>query len=160
MSCRNWRQPWVVTGNSFDVYVLFKILTDGDLRDFVIEVLSSNKSLAAVCAEVTAPLQRNERRHIGCRLGSMGRLVRLRMTGTKPRPLTLCEVEVYGSVYFCLISNHNFVVNHGYLACLIYVCRLHVVASGFQRISEVSLIRNNFYICSGGIHYRLYSMIC
>ena len=67
--------------------------------DFVIEVLLSTNSPASVCEEIKTAFKTNESRHIGCRLGSVGRFVRIRMTGTKRRELTLCEVEVYGGMH-------------------------------------------------------------
>ena len=69
------------------------------LYDFVIEAQLSRNSPASVCEEITTALKTNETRHIGCRLGSVGRIVRIRMNGTKSRPLTLCEVEVYGGMH-------------------------------------------------------------
>ena len=67
--------------------------------DFVIEVFLSTNSPASLCEEIQTALKPNELRHIGCRLGSVGRFVRIRMTGTKRRPLVLCEVEVYGGMH-------------------------------------------------------------
>jgi len=47
------------------------------LYDFVIEVKMSKNAPASVCEEITLPLKTNETRHIGCRLGSVGRIVRI-----------------------------------------------------------------------------------
>ena len=68
----------------------------------------STNSPASVCEEITTALKTNETRHVGCRLGSVGRIVRIRMSGTKPRTLTLCEVEVYGGMHMCQTSTHRY----------------------------------------------------
>ena len=72
------------------------------LYDFVIEAKLSRNSPASVCEEITTALKTNETRHVGCRLGSVGRFVRIRLSGTKRRTLTLCEVEVYGGMHINL----------------------------------------------------------
>ena len=82
------------------MYVV-ELFTGGDLYDFVIEQLLSKSSVATVCEKVNAALKTNETRHIGCRLGSVGRFVRIRRSIKYSRTLTLCEVEVYGGMYIC-----------------------------------------------------------
>ena len=95
---KSWRATWNVT---VTVRYVVELFTGGDLRDFVIELLLSKSSAATVCGKVKTALKTKETRHIGCRLGSVGRIVRIRMSGAKPKPLTLCEVEVYGGMYIC-----------------------------------------------------------
>ena len=68
-----------------------------DLHGFVIEALLPPMSSAALCAEVGPALKTGEKKPIKCYPGTIGRIVRIRMTGTKPGTLTLCEVEVHGS---------------------------------------------------------------
>ena len=70
--------------------------------DVVIDILLSKSSVASVCEEVKGAFTANETRHIGCRLGSVGRFVRIRNSGILLRTLTLCEVEVYGGMYICM----------------------------------------------------------
>ena len=66
-----------------------------------IELLLSKSSVASACGEIKKPFTTNETRHIGCRPGTVGRIVRIRLTGTATRRLTLCEVEAYGGMYIC-----------------------------------------------------------
>ena len=66
------------------------------LHDFVIEAFTLTSSSPSVCEEVGSALKPYEKRQIACRPGTIGNIVRIRMTGTEERNFTLCAVEVYG----------------------------------------------------------------
>ena len=78
------------------------LFTGKNLNNFVIETLQSKSSPAAICEEVNGAMNTNETRHIGCRLGTVSRIVRIRLIGSILKPLTLCEVEVYGGNRFTI----------------------------------------------------------
>ena len=78
------------------------LFTGRNLNNFVIKTMLSTSSPAGICEEVNGAINTNETRHIGCRLGSVGRIVRIRLIGSKLRPLSLCEVEVYGGNRFTI----------------------------------------------------------
>ena len=77
-------------------YVLYFALIADAQHDFVIEGLTPNSSSTSVCEEIGSTLDTYEKRPIACRPGTVGSIVRIRLTGTKRRPLALCDVEVYG----------------------------------------------------------------
>ena len=69
-------------------------LTAYRLAGFVIEVLLGRNTY--VCASVATPLTKGIIRIISCANGTIGNIVKIRMTSTKSSILTLCEVEVFG----------------------------------------------------------------
>ena len=71
-------------------------LADDLLKGFVIEMqLGWNTHQ---CASVTGQLKPAETRRISCMPGATGNIVTIRLTSQKPQILTLCEVEVFGSL--------------------------------------------------------------
>ncbi|KAI0225580.1 Fucolectin [Lamellibrachia satsuma] len=63
------------------------------LKSFVIEV-QQHENLVHICASSEAALKKGETKSFLCKRGSIGNIVRIKLTGTEI--LSLCEVEVFG----------------------------------------------------------------
>ena len=70
-------------------------LTENRLKSFVIEV-QQHENLVHTCASNEAALKKGETKSFLCKRGSIGNIVRIRLTGTEV--LSLCEVEVFGTL--------------------------------------------------------------
>ena len=64
------------------------------LKGFVIEVLSGGNTRQ--CASCDEYLGKGETRRIPCKPGTIGNIVKVRLTSKNPQILTLCEFEVFG----------------------------------------------------------------
>jgi len=115
-------------------YILYFALIADAPHDFVIEGLTPNSSSTSVCEEIRAALGKYEKRPIACRPGTVGSIVRIRLTGTKRRPLALCDVEVYG-------GNPMQHYNRCLCCALAWVCAR-------ARVSACVCVSANVRICS------------
>lgn len=71
--------------------------TGEELHDFRITAeLPAKEPAGSLCAEVKSALKTKEIKSFACRPGTMGSIVKIQLTGSTKRTLTLCEVEVYG----------------------------------------------------------------
>ena len=57
----------------------------------------TNRPTRMTCAEVHHVIHKGETRRIPCRQGVAGSIVMIRLLGTLPMILSLCEVKVYGT---------------------------------------------------------------
>ena len=69
-------------------------LTAERLKQFVIEGQEGGSTHE--CVKIINALGSGETRLIKCRQGTIGNIVKIRMTATVADSLTLCEVEVFG----------------------------------------------------------------
>ena len=69
-------------------------LTENRLKNFVIEV-QQHENIVHTCASNEAALKKGETKSFLCKQGSIGNIVRIKLTGTGI--LSLCEVEVFGT---------------------------------------------------------------
>lgn len=85
---------WVVA-TLLLIWTIHSFFTGMELRNFVIEILQPNPP--TVCATVTTAIEKGATQFIGCSRRMEGSIVRIRMLGTQPRVLSLCEVQVFGT---------------------------------------------------------------
>jgi len=66
------------------------------LHDIVIEALRQSET--TICEIIVTTLRASETRRIPCRPDAVGSVVRIRQNATNAEILTICEVEVYGTL--------------------------------------------------------------